>query len=308
MFQPYLKTFITVVESGSFSKAANALYLSRASVMRQVNALEERVGTPLLVRQPSGITLSEAGASFYEDALRLLRESDEAIERARKISEKQICTILVGTSVLNPCQPLLSIWEDIKEDYPSLRLRAVPYSDDHNEILSRLSSLGTNFDLFMGIHDSKAWEKHTRFLPVSLEPIRCAVPISHPLASRSSLKITDFDGQVLMMVSDGDSPGNSRARRLLRQACPSLTILDVGNYYDLDVFHTCVERNCLLLSFDMWGSIHPSLVTIPIEWDCRIPYGIVYSQTPSKEVSAFIEAVHIYLQESNTHKNGGKNE
>ena len=98
------------------------------------------------------------------------------------------------------------------------------------------------------------------------------------------------------MVSEGDSPGNARARAILQSACPDLRIIDVGYYYDIDVFHTCVERNCLLLSFGLWENVHPSLVTIPIEWDCAIPYGLVYPKKPSPEVAAFIEAVRGYLQ------------
>lgn len=296
MVHPQLYTFVKVVECRSFSKAADALFLSRVSVMRQVNALEERIGVRLLERGSSGIRLTPAGKSLYRDSLQIILESGEAVQRARKIAQATLHTVRAGTSLLNPCQPLVSIWDEIRDDYPGLRLRVVPYSDEQGEILDLLSTLGKRFDLFLGVNDSYTWQEVTSFLHLRDEPIQCAVPITHPLASRTSLQVSDLDGQELMMVSEGDSPGNARARAILQSACPDLRIIDVGYYYDIDVFHTCVERNCLLLSFKLWENVHPSLVTIPIEWDCAIPYGLVYPKKPSPEVAAFIEAVRGYLQ------------
>ena len=295
MYNPQIYTFVKVVESKSFSKAADALYLSRVSVMRQINALEGRVGTKLLIRSSSGIRLTAAGESFYRDALDILERSETAICKARRIGGSERHIIRVGTSPLNPCQPLIAMWDEVRSDYPHLRVKVVAYSDEHTQILDVMSSLGEGFDLAMAIHDSKDWGKVTSFLPVDNQPIQCAVPISHPLASRDHLEIIDFDGQRLMMVSDGDSPGNARARRILLEKCPNIEIMDVGNYYDTNVFHDCVEENCLLLSLPIWKDIHPSLVTIPVIWDCSIPHGILYPRSPSPQVREFIDIIRRYL-------------
>lgn len=47
MYNPQLDTFIEVADSGSFSKAAERMYITPVSVMNQVNALEKRIGVPL---------------------------------------------------------------------------------------------------------------------------------------------------------------------------------------------------------------------------------------------------------------------
>ena len=51
MYNPLLKTFVYVVELGSFSKAAQKMYITPASVMKQINALEEHLHVKLVNRK-----------------------------------------------------------------------------------------------------------------------------------------------------------------------------------------------------------------------------------------------------------------
>lgn len=64
MYNSQLTTFISVAESGSFTKAADALFITPPAVMKQINALEERLGIALLTRTNHGLQLTEAGKSF----------------------------------------------------------------------------------------------------------------------------------------------------------------------------------------------------------------------------------------------------
>ncbi len=84
MYSPYLATFIQVADCGSFSKAAEKMFVTPASVMKQMNALENRVGVKLLERTNRGILLTKAGQSIYSDGKRIIAESEEAVRRARK--------------------------------------------------------------------------------------------------------------------------------------------------------------------------------------------------------------------------------
>ena len=54
MYNQQIKTFITVADCGSFSKAAEKLFITTVSVMKQVNALENHIGVKLLVRTNHG--------------------------------------------------------------------------------------------------------------------------------------------------------------------------------------------------------------------------------------------------------------
>ena len=74
-------TFAQVVEAASFSAAARALGLSKSAVSKQVSRLEARLGVQLLNRTTRRLSLTEAGAVFYEGCQRMLAEA-EAAEQA----------------------------------------------------------------------------------------------------------------------------------------------------------------------------------------------------------------------------------
>src|SRR5688572_14641070 len=67
-----MQVFLAVAQESGFSAAARRLGLSAASVTRAVAGLEQRIGTPLLVRTTRNVYLSEAGQRFLEDCRRIL--------------------------------------------------------------------------------------------------------------------------------------------------------------------------------------------------------------------------------------------
>lgn len=68
MYNPQLDTFLCVVEAGSFSKAAEQLYISAPAVIKQINSLEASLGMKLFDRTHRGLVVTEAGQSIYNDA------------------------------------------------------------------------------------------------------------------------------------------------------------------------------------------------------------------------------------------------
>ena len=76
-----MEVFAAVVESGSFTEAADRLGLSKAAVSKQVSRLEERLGARLLNRTTRRLGLTEVGSAFYESCVRIVAEAEEA-ERA----------------------------------------------------------------------------------------------------------------------------------------------------------------------------------------------------------------------------------
>lgn len=73
-----LQSFIAVVETGSFSEAAERLAVGKSVISRRVSALENRLGVQLLRRTTRRLSLTEAGREFYPRAARLLAELEEA--------------------------------------------------------------------------------------------------------------------------------------------------------------------------------------------------------------------------------------
>lgn len=73
-----MQAFTAVVETGSFTAAAERLNANKSAVSRRVSALEERLGAQLLKRTTRTLNLTETGRSFYERSARLLADLDEA--------------------------------------------------------------------------------------------------------------------------------------------------------------------------------------------------------------------------------------
>ncbi len=73
-----LEAFVAVVESGSFTLAAERLGAAKSAVSRRVSALETRLGVELLRRTTRRLSLTDTGRSFYERSARILADLDEA--------------------------------------------------------------------------------------------------------------------------------------------------------------------------------------------------------------------------------------
>jgi DNA-binding transcriptional LysR family regulator len=73
-----LEAFVMVVDTGSFSSAAERLGIARSMVSRRIAELEARLGAQLLQRTTRRLSLTDAGRDFYERASRILIDLDEA--------------------------------------------------------------------------------------------------------------------------------------------------------------------------------------------------------------------------------------
>ena len=299
MYNRQIQTFVYAAEHGSFSKAAEKLFITPASVMNQINSLESRLGIRLLERTNQGIHLTPAGQSIYKDAKRIIEQSEDAISRARQIAGVEQYVIRVGTSLLNPCKTLIDLWSEISGENSSFQIKIVPFEDDHTNILSTIASLGKKFDFMVGPCESKEWSSRCNLFILGDYKICCAVPCKHRLAKYKRLKITDLYGENLMMVRRGDAESNDHLRDMLEGNHPQIHIVDTPFFYDADVFNTCEHTGSVLLTLEAWEEIHPSLVTLPVEWDYTAPYGLLYSKKPSRDVLAFLEAVRQTVSFSN---------
>lgn len=77
-----MKVFSTVVDSGSFSRAADQLHLSSTAVSRHVAELEKHLGAQLLQRSTRRLHLTEIGANYYDRCRVILADVDEAETQA----------------------------------------------------------------------------------------------------------------------------------------------------------------------------------------------------------------------------------
>ena len=295
MYNPQLKIFVSVVDCGSFTKAAENLFITPPAVMKQINALEKHLDVKLLERTPHGVRLTPAGEIIYKDAKFLFDYSMTSIQNARNAMDRYNHTFCVGTSLLNPAKPFMDLWYEASREFPDYRLHIVPFEDDHEGIVSEIAQLGTKFDFLIGVCDSRTWLDKCNMLQIGQFRKMCAVSREHRLASKECLEISDLYGETLMMVAEGDSGVNDFIRNDLTRNHPQIRIEDTPHFYDISVFNRCAETQNVLLTLECWKDVHPGLVTIPVNWDYKIPCGLMYALDPPKDVIKFVETVDFLL-------------
>lgn len=100
----YLKTMVTVHETGSFSKAAKTLHLTQSAVSQRIKYLEDAFGYALFDRSGVSLSLTSPGKIVLEDARRMLDIEASLLSKLKRIRERQkvslCCTPTFGTVYL----------------------------------------------------------------------------------------------------------------------------------------------------------------------------------------------------------------
>jgi DNA-binding transcriptional LysR family regulator len=73
-----MEAFVRVIETGSFSAAAQQMRLGQPPVSKAVAQLEQRLGVRLVLRSTRGLTPTEASRSFYEEAKAIIEKAEQA--------------------------------------------------------------------------------------------------------------------------------------------------------------------------------------------------------------------------------------
>lgn len=74
----FAKTFLAVVDTGSFVKAAERVHLTQSTVSMRIKALEDQIGSPLFSREKGGVVLTPQGVKFQRYASTLVRTWEQA--------------------------------------------------------------------------------------------------------------------------------------------------------------------------------------------------------------------------------------
>ncbi|MBI1296654.1 LysR family transcriptional regulator [bacterium] len=191
-----LNIFATIAEAGSFTAAAEQLYLTQSAVSQHVRDLEAQLGTELFVRGRSGATLTPAGETllgYVERVLWLLAEAESAVTDVTHLSEGQLHLGATSTAAVY----LLPQWvRNFRRDYPSLRVSLQTESAD--AIVQAL--LADQIDL--GFVEG-AWPETQRLhhLPLQDSELRVVVGEDHPWRSRDRLSVRELDKQLFITYS-----------------------------------------------------------------------------------------------------------
>lgn len=290
MYNPQLETFIQVVDSGSFNKAAEKLYITPPAVIKQINSLEESVGLKLFERTHRGLLVTEAGKSLYQDAKYVIQYCKESVIRAKSAMQEEEM-IRIGVSPITPVHILVDLWPRIQKICPNIKFQLIPFDNTPENAREILGNLGQNIDVVAGIFDDTMLKlRRCNGLEISRVPFGCAVSIHHRLAQKESLTMQDLYGENLMLMHRGWSNYVDQLRDELWEKHTEINIVDF-DFYNVAVFNQCENSNDILLAVQNWESIHPLLKVIPVEWNYSIPFGILYSPNPAPMVKKLLHAI-----------------
>lgn len=174
-----LRYFVEIADSGSFSAAAERLFVAQSALSRQIKALETQLQTPLFERTARQPKLTAAGAAFYPRARNLLSELHKAGEVATQIGKGQVGTLRLSHSSTVPMSGALlrgiSTW---LERCPGASVDIVKMSSE-----AQLAEIADGrLDIGLLRLPVLRQREGVRVAPLYSEPLMLAVPAGHALA------------------------------------------------------------------------------------------------------------------------------
>lgn len=120
--EKYLRDFLTVCETGNITAAAARLGLSQPALSRIVKMVEKEAGMPLLVREASGVYLTQAGEIYARMARTMLESYRNGLREIHDIRDSQSGQIRLGLSRISSETLLPVILEQFRTLYPHVEL------------------------------------------------------------------------------------------------------------------------------------------------------------------------------------------
>ena len=287
MFDGRLETFVKVAECGSFTKAADDLYLTPTAVMKQINALEKELEVALFERTNHGLRITRAGESFLQDARYILEYVSRAEQKTREIFEgENRRSIRIGTSVMTPAKFILDVWSQIQSRMPTLKIELIPFENNPVNSVEILRNLGQHIDVVAGLYDEN-FLKERRCLAAHMydKRILLAVPVSHALSAESLITPEKLKSRKVLFIRRGWNVYVDNLRDKLEAT--GVKTEDFA-MFNISAYNRAGTENTPIITVEGWEDVHPLLKLIPADWEDSIPFGVFYSPKPSKLVKRFI--------------------
>ncbi len=201
-----LRYFMAVVREGTFTRAAERLYITQPSLSEQIRKLETELGTLLFQRLGRRLALTGAGEAFLPHAEKVMFEVEQARARVREFSGLRRGRLSIGV-LHSPAARLLPVFlAEFRRVHPGVELV--------------LREEGVSADLEQLVHDGVLdlaiirLPKRRPDLEVKLlvrEPMVLVVPPGHRLSDRRSVALAELaDGGTVLQA------GRLRAARRVR--------------------------------------------------------------------------------------------
>ncbi|MDF2681099.1 MAG: transcriptional regulator [Brevibacillus sp.] len=295
-----LITFRTIIEEGSFSKAAAKLNYAQSTVTNQVQRLEKELGFKLFKRGWDAV-LTEAGSVYANEVEGLINHWNYVRDQAKSLEKEEIGTLDIGVIEAVADRVLPAVLQRFREQKPLIQCRFLVGNTD------TLSNALAKQSLDLAI----CGEPHSRpsfhFEPVNQEHITFIVGKNHPFANRQELALGDLFEYPLFV-------GGENCLYHLQLA------KELSSFPNMPFSHTVSQLSAIpsfILAIPAVGAVlsstplPPETIPIPIPLaQPSIPIGILQNLHQMEYVSTtkrlFIQLVKEELSRNNSPKKSRK--
>ncbi|CAM4046195.1 HTH-type transcriptional regulator CatM [compost metagenome] len=192
-----LRYFVEIAESGSFSAAAERLFIAQSALSRQVKELESHLDTLLFERTARQPRLTAAGQAFLPRARTLLVDLEKAERLAREVGQGVRGSLRLSHSSTVPLTgQLLARLSGYLNDNPGVSMEIAQQSSE-----AQLEEL-TAGRLELGLLRLPVLRQHEGLCvrPLFEEPLLLAVAEGHPLAEESSVCLAQLRDEPFISI------------------------------------------------------------------------------------------------------------
>ncbi len=193
-----LRGFAAVARQGSFTRAAQELFLSQSALSALIRGLEAELGLRLLDRTTRRLELTEAGHELVPTVERLLADLDHAAHELREVAERRRGRVRLGTTPLLAASMMPELMVSFAAAWPGVELSLTDASAD--VLLTKLRQ--GELDLALATFDHAA-EPDIEAETLLADPMVLVCARGHALAGETSLTWAQLLDQPLLLLKPG---------------------------------------------------------------------------------------------------------
>lgn len=190
------KALVTIVEVGSYTRAAEILGYTQPAISQMIASLEKEIGITLLYRSRRGVRPTPEGERLLP-TIRATVQQYEALHRMEEeIKGLDIGTVRIGTVSSVSCHWLPSIIERFWAEYPNVQLELL--QGDYSSICDWVQTGVVDFGF---VNPAAAKGLETVFLQA--DSFVAVLPKTHPLAQQPSVSLRDLASEPYLLLEEG---------------------------------------------------------------------------------------------------------
>jgi LysR family transcriptional regulator, benzoate and cis,cis-muconate-responsive activator of ben and cat genes len=194
-----LRSFIAVAEDGNISRAAQRLHLTQSALSRQIKALEEDLGVPLLDRGAHSIKLTQEGEVLLREGRLVVERADIAIGKVQAAG--RAITLRVGYAPSLTVGMLPVAIEAFTQRHPRVRVEL----QDLSSVEMQTGLEQGQLDIIVSVLPLKP-DPAQQWVLLHQEAWRLAINRNHPLQGKKVVTARDLEGQRMVLFCQRDYP------------------------------------------------------------------------------------------------------